>query len=140
MRHGSAALIEPVQAHSSLLNNPASDFTAAPAIHRLSEVTGRVLSEIPHAVPVTITGTIDLVRIYGDETALEVYPRAAVLLNSGTGATTVLNVDQRHYLMTWGHLVRGNTVRVYGRVLKAEPAAPAVIDLVRINVLRKAGA
>lgn len=140
MQNGSAFAVAPAPGVSSLLNNPASDFAAAPAVHRLSEVTGRVLSEMPHAMPVTITGTIDLVRIYGDETAAEVYPTAAVLLNSGTGATTVLNVDQRHYLMTWGHLVQGHAVRVYGKVRKPEPDFPAVVDLVRLNVLCKAGA
>lgn len=140
MRNASAFATIPAPGVPALLGNPAGDFHATPTLRRMHEVTGRVLSEMPHAMPVTINGTIDLIRIYGDENDPNVFPTAAVLLNSGTDATTVLSIDQRHYLMTWGNLVRGHAVSVYGKIRRPEPDFPPIVDLVRLKVLRKAGA
>lgn len=145
MRNGSAAVLEPDQAHTSY--NPENDFTAVFLDTPHGRKTGRLssidearfmtegrLSRMEDGTHVIIRGTIEVVRVFEDKARPYMPPAATIRLSSGTGADTIVSLGYREYERVWGYLVMGRVVSVSGRVVRSEAGAPEHIELIRLLI------
>lgn len=142
MRNGSAAVLEPDQAHTY---NPERDFTAQYVNTQAGLTSGRLtvdqttaisetrLSRTADGVFVIVRGTIDVVRVF-ENSKPYMPPSAMFRLESGTGAATYVHVGHREYERIWGFLVYGRVVSVSGKVVRPERGAPEYINLSRLLI------
>ncbi|MGY3341220.1 hypothetical protein ACVW0K_007413 [Streptomyces filamentosus] len=104
--------------------NPAGDFTATYVSTRagwrhgvvhpdhIDSICHEPLAGIHHDFTVVITGLVEEVFLQGTGDS----PRAMVILDSDTGAQTILDFERATYARYWGHLVLGHTLRITGQV------------------------
>ena len=140
MRNRSAAVAHPAQT-VGYVTNPNNDFTATFVNDRIGRTTGHIRPGQAHLVTtaplstrkacdmVMVTGYIDDVRVFN----ADVLPRAALTLDSGSGAAVVIDIRPRQYSLTWGDLVIGRPVRLMARVSQVTPAVLTLHSLALIG-------
>jgi hypothetical protein len=133
-------------AHPSHHTNPPAGFTAVYVNDRAGRSNGRItldridtitkgrLSDLPDGTFVIVYGSIETVRTYRQRSRTWGSPLALFLLNSGTGASTVVHVDHNAYARIAGYLTPGAEVGVSGTVVRPEAGAPEYIALARVLV------
>ncbi|WP_399559042.1 hypothetical protein OIA45_49075 (plasmid) [Streptomyces chartreusis] len=149
MRNASAAIVGQTPAHlvprqnpngdfaATYLNTPAGRYNGRLTIDQIGNLTEGRLSAMVTGTFVLISGTIESVRLFGDDLVNDWnYPRATVRLSSGTGADVVVDVSTAHYGRIWGYLVMGRRFGLAGHVRRPQPDAPIVVDFVRLLMTR----
>jgi len=146
MHNASAAIVELTPAHIVPWRNPNGDFTTtyvnthagrysgSLSIDQIGNLTEGRLSEMLDGWFVLISGTVESVRLFGDDDT-EV-STATVRLSSGTGADVVVHLTDRHYANVWGYLVMGRRFGLAGFVRRTSPDAPPFVTFVRLLMTR----
>ncbi|KPC70890.1 hypothetical protein ADL27_53250 [Streptomyces sp. NRRL F-6602] len=120
------------------ITNPNNDFTATFVNDRTGRITGHIAAGHHHLITtaplstretgdmVMVTGYIDDVRVFN----ADVLPRAALTLDSGSGASVIVDIRPNLYSRTWGDLVIGRPVRIMARIFRFTVAgAPTVLTM-----------
>jgi hypothetical protein len=144
MRNASAAVLEQTPAHLVPWRNPDGDFAAtyvnthtgrfsgALTIDQIGTLAEGRLSEVPDGWFVLISGTIESVRLFGDDDS----PTATVRLSSGTGADTIVHFTDGHYANVWGYLVMGRRFGLAGFVRRTSADVPPFVTFSRLLMTR----